>query len=294
MIEIVDGALQVAEGRLVVLAVAGDVLHRPGEERLAALLERRQRPHGDAIPEGARGLGLRAAEPADDADVLDGAAPVLGCTREAIDGLAGIGMAGKEPRHAHGDAIGHGTGKVAVVLVHIGDLAVAVGDNGAERQAVHHRAGERPPLLCAGEAEEPGGEAEHEEHAGDGQHAHEGHHQFGGDAVGIEREGDGQPDQHQGQEDDAPQPAPAPPGGLDGFGIAVLAERRRCHCLKLRPWAIPNRDTLFGLANGGSRGECEGAFQHAPPAFRPGPARPGHRAQADGRQPPRDFLRRMT
>ena len=50
MVEIVDGALQFEKGVVLPLAVAGDVLNRPQDQRFAAAVDLRQGADADAIP----------------------------------------------------------------------------------------------------------------------------------------------------------------------------------------------------------------------------------------------------
>ena len=164
VVEIVDRPLQFEEGVLLTLAVAGDLLDRPGHQWFAGGVDFRQCSNTDAIPEGrAVGAFLPPAETAGKPDIFACRTSVPRRPRQPIDGFADFRLPGKQARHAYRHAIAQRAGKLAVLRVDIADLAVAVGNHRAERQAVDDGLGQRPALLRRRKAEQPGGEREEAE-----------------------------------------------------------------------------------------------------------------------------------
>src|SRR5690606_27677192 len=125
MVEVVDRPLQVPEGALVAVVIAGGVFHRPHHHWAADIFGLRQRPDRDTVPAGA--FGLAAAESADDAAICDGTAAILGSAGQEVNRFAGIGVASKQPCYANRNTIGQRAAELTVLPVRLGDLAVQIG-----------------------------------------------------------------------------------------------------------------------------------------------------------------------
>ncbi|MGC4077406.1 MAG: hypothetical protein QM702_10310 [Rubrivivax sp.] len=250
VVEIVDGALQLEEGVVLPFAVAGDVLDGPQHQRLVGVADDRQGADADAVPERLGRAAGRAAEPADDADVLAGGTTVARGAGQPVDRLGRLGLAGKQPGHRNRHAVGDAAGELAIVGVDVADLALAVGDQRAERQAVDHGAAQGLPVLAGGEVKQPRRDGEQAEYADHREQPEEDQDQVGGDAIAHVGDERGHGYEERGQRHDAPQTGTRTPAAEQRCRIVVLVERQRCHA-QVMPQGKSRR---IGLARGLAKG----------------------------------------
>ena len=228
VVEIVDRPLQLDERAVLPLAVAGDVLDRPENLRTAAL-NLRQRAHADTIPVRPRRPRRRAAEPTHQPDVLDHRPPVPRRTRQPVNRLARLGLPGKEPRHADRHAVAEAAGKLAVLRVDVRDLALAIRDHRAIRQAVDDGARQGPRLLARREAEESRRKRKETEDADHREDAEDQQHDVRRDLARERREHHRDDDEEARERNDAPKSGRTARTGNQGLGIAVVFERHLDH-----------------------------------------------------------------
>ena len=196
MVEIVDGVLQLLKNVLLVLALARDVGDEPADMRI--------RPAGraDAHPVPARPV-RPPADAAGHADLLGGAAALVGRHRQPVDRFRGVRIVGEEPLDGMQLLRALRAGKLQVGGVRPERRAVRRAHQHALGHVLHE--GLRLPAVAARgvrdarEREHAGRAGEQRHHADRGEHAEAGEHDEARRPFGKEQKaaGDRQQDEHQ-------------------------------------------------------------------------------------------------